>query len=174
MILAQSAEVTSVGPRTLLVLVFIAVVIGAVWMMRRSWLKKQSVQSEIASPLSIPADFVADHEVAGRFLATSAAGAWLTRITVHTLGVPSRAVVKWGRAGVVIERPSALSFFIPLVDLVDVRADRAIAGRAFERDGIVVLTWKLGDVFVESGLRADSTEGHLLMLKMMAKQESGA
>jgi hypothetical protein len=165
--------VTNIPERAVLVMVFIAVVALAVFMMRRAWLAKLAVQSEIVEPSAVPSNFVAVHRVEGRYLASSAASAWLTRITVHQLGVPSRAALLWSDAGVVVERPSSRSFFIPRVELVSVRADRAIAGRAFEKDGIAVLTWKLGEIFVDSGFRADSLEGHLEVVKMMSKQESG-
>jgi len=170
---AASAPVTNIPQRAVLVVIFIAVIALAVFMMRRAWLAKLETQAEIAEPLAIPENFAATHRVEGRYLASSAASAWLTRITVHQLGVPSRATLLWSDAGVVVERPSSRSFFIPRVDLVAVRPDRAIAGRAFEKDGIAVLTWKLGDIFVDSGFRADSLEGHLEVVKMMSKQESG-
>ena len=173
MILAQSAPVTNIPERALLVVAFVAIVVLAVALMRRAWLAKQRIQSEIVEPAGVPQDFVAVHRVAGRYLASSAASAWLTRITVHSLGIPSRAELQWSEAGVVVHRPSSRSFFIPKVDVIGVRSDRAIAGRAFEKDGIVIVTWKLGDVFVDSGFRADSVEGHMEVVKMLAISESG-
>lgn len=174
MIFAQSAAVTNAPLRTALVIAFVVVFALALVMMRRSWLKKKAAQAHIATPLDIPSDFDASFAVEGRFLATSTTGDWLTRITVHTLGVPSRAIVRWGRTGIAVDRPSELSFFVPWADVIAVRSDRAIAGRAFEKDGIAVITIKLGDAFVEFGFRADAVDGHMEVLKMMAKQESGA
>jgi hypothetical protein len=64
--------------------------------------------------------------------------------------------------------------FIPAGDISLVRADRAIAGRAFEKDGIAVILWKLGTTEIASGFRADTNEDHARFLEMtISKQESG-
>jgi hypothetical protein len=67
-------------------------------------------------------------------------------------------------AGIALVREGSQSFFIPASDVTGIRVDRAIAGRAFEDDGIAVLTWMLGDVEIDSGFRADKTEAHLEFL----------
>lgn len=175
MILAESAEVTSIPERALLTLACIGIIVGLVWLMRRGWLRKQSVQSEIEIPQSDkPENFTAIATISGRYLASTAAGAWLTRIAVHDLGIPSRCEVHIAAEGMFIERPSATSIFIPRDHILGIRSDRAIAGRAFEKDGIVIVTWRLGDIEVDSGLRADDTAGHLQLLNEFSTQESGA
>ncbi len=146
----------------------------ALLLMRRSWSRRASMQSGIAAPQSVPSEFVADFTVQGRYLASTAAGAWLTRIVAHNLGAPARCELAIGRDGIAVYRDGAEPVFISRADVVDVRADRAIAGRAIEKDGIAVITWRLGDVFIDSGFRADSGEGHSELIKMMVKQESGA
>lgn len=167
-------EVTNWPERIALSLLFLVAFLAILWLMRRAWNAKMRTQSEIAQPLPVPADFVADVVVHGRYLASTAGGAWLTRIVAHQLGIPARAEVQIARQGVAIYRDGAEPFFIPRADLVDVRSDRAIAGRAFEKDGIAIVTWRLGDVFIDSGFRADTSDGHVEIVKIMMKQESGA
>ncbi|MEY4323011.1 MAG: hypothetical protein RL410_792 [Actinomycetota bacterium] len=170
----NSLPVTNWPERIALTLAVVGFFVGAVLLMRRSWQKRATAQSGITAPSFVPADFTPDFTVQGRYLASTAAGAWLTRIVAHQLGVPARCELAVGRDGIAFNREGAQPFFVPRSDLVDVRVDRAIAGRAFEKDGIAVITWRLGDVFVDSGFRADTGEGHMQVIKMMVKQESGA
>ena len=65
-----------------------------------------------------------------------------------------------------------MPFLVLRNEIIDVRADRAIAGRAFERDGLVVVTWKLGDVFIDSGFRFDKADQQVEFLNLMKKQGS--
>lgn len=174
MILAQSAEVTNLPERAVLVLIFIATVCLAVWGMRRAWLGKQAKQSFIDAPADLPSGFVSEHAVEGRYLAASLTGDWLSRVVVHGLGIPSRCTLAWNRDGIAVQRPTSTSFFVPWADVISVRPDRAIAGRAFERDGIAVITIQVGANRLDFGFRADVTQGHLQVLSIQMKQESGA
>jgi hypothetical protein len=45
-----------------------------------------------------------------------------------------------------------------------VRSGRGIAGSVFERDGIVIVTWRLGDSLLDSGIRADTADQHVELL----------
>lgn len=174
----QSAEVTNWPERIALVVAMVGIFILVLLLMRRAWNAKKNTQSNIAQLPQVPADFVADDELHGRFLAATVAGAWLSRIVVFNLGVPARASIKIGRSGLVVQRDGDVPFFIARNELVDVRSDRAIAGRAFEKDGVAVVTWRHRDnngrdVFLDLGFRADSLEGHGALVSMMM-QESGA
>ena len=83
-------------------------------------------------------------------------------------------MIESGGKGLVIKRDSAEEFFIPRRDLISIRADRAIAGKAFEKDGIAVFTWKLGEVFIDTGFRADTTQQHIDFLSLDLVQESAS
>ncbi len=170
MIAATSAPITNIPERIALTLFFVGLIALAVWGIRLGWKRKVKLQSDIAPPHPLPENMVAEMTISGRFLATTAAGAWLSRITVHTLGVPSRCDAIVGTQGLAFVRQGALSFFVPWHEVIAVRVDRAIAGRAFEKDGIAVITWKLGDIFVESGFRADSIEEHLQFIETTQQQ----
>jgi hypothetical protein len=174
----QSAEVTNWPERIALVVAMVGIFILALLLMRRAWNAKKNAQSDIAGLPSVPADFEARSMVEGRFLGSTIAGAWLSRVVVFSLGVPARATISISSVGLLVERDGSSPFFIVRSELVDVRSDRAIAGRAFEKDGVAVITWrhrdnKGRDVFLDLGFRADSLEGHAAIVSMMM-QESGA
>ena len=159
-----ATEVTNWPERIALTLLTVGFALAMFTLMRLGWKNKLRTQNEVAEPLKIPADFVALRSYNGRYLASTAAGAWLTRIVVHELGVPSRCKLQVGENGLAFLREGARSFYVPNRDALSTRADRAIAGRAFERDGIAVLTWKLGEIEIDSGFRADSVDEHLKFL----------
>ena len=172
MIAAASAEVTQIPERTVLT-IGVVIFVGFIFLlMRRGWLRKVSNQSAIALPHVVPSDFVVVSEIEGRYLASTLASDWLNRIAVHGLGVPARGCVQVGDSGLVIQRVGSEDIFIPKSEVIRVRADRAIAGRAFEKDGIAIITWKLGISFIDSGFRADSTEKHIELLSIAITQES--
>lgn len=160
----QSAEVTNWPERLALTALTILFALTMFSLMRIGWRNKLKVQRQIVSPFEIPADFVALRSYAGRYLPSTAAGAWLTRIAVHGLGVPSSCEVQIGTDGLAFVREGAPSFYVPFSDVIATRSDRAIAGRAYEKDGIAVLTWRLGDVEIDTGFRASSTSDHISFL----------
>lgn len=159
-----AAEVTNWPERILLTFATLGFMFFMFGLMRRGWKNKLKVQAEIATPMEIPTDFIATRTYEGRYLPSTAAGAWLTRIAVHDLGVPSRVQVQVGDSGIAFERTGARSFFVPKEDIQGIRADRAIAGKAYEKDGIAVLTWNLDGIAIDTGFRADAVQQHLEFL----------
>lgn len=146
--------------RALLVLLVIAVIAVVLWGMRRGWLAREARQSDIAAPEPIPAPLghVLAGPVQGRYLGSVTAGEWLDRIVAHGLGTRSRAEVTVASSGLACARTGATDLFIPVHSLRSVRADRGIAGRVYERGGVLVVTWELGGRLVDSGFRADRSE----------------
>lgn len=141
--------------RGLWVLGVVVVIVVIVWAMRRGWTARGRRQEDVAEPFSPPSGAEVVMCARGRYLGSVSAGEWLDRIVVHDLGVRSAAELQLCEGGIVLMREGARSFFIPRDDVVAVRADRGIAGRVYERDGVLVMTWKLGGRLVDSGFRAD-------------------
>ncbi|MGI9196294.1 MAG: hypothetical protein ACR2KE_02420 [Candidatus Nanopelagicales bacterium] len=157
---AESAPVTQWPLRLLLVGIVAAVIVAALAGMRRGWRNRAARQSGIPAPPTPPAalgDLVLP-EVGGVYLATVISGDWLDRVVVHGLGVRSRAVLRAGPAGVLLLREGAPDLFVPRGSLRAVRTDRGIAGKAYERDGVLILTWDLGGRLVDTGFRADAAD----------------
>ncbi len=96
--------------------------------------------------------------VSGVYLGSVMAGDWLDRIAAHGLGTRSRVDAVVVDAGIALHRSGARSFFIPAGDIVAVRRERGIAGKAFEKDAVVVVTWTLGDTAIDTGIRPDHTD----------------
>ena len=161
----EQAEVTDWPARLGLVVVVLALIALALWAMRRGWVHRQQRQADVPPPADAPpADAVLGQPVAGLFAGTGTHGDWMDRVVVHDLGVRSRATIAWGPAGIWLDRQGARSVFIPSEDVVGVRADRGVAGTVRSKDGMVVVTWRLGDRVLDSGFRADASTNHATVL----------
>lgn len=166
-----SAPVTQWPLRIALVLLVVAVIALVLLGMRRGWVRRARAQEAIPAPL-VPLKSV-DSQVAvpGVFVGTTAHGDWLDRIVVHDLGVRSRALFEVRPDGLAIWREGARDVFIPAADLRSAGLARGIAGKAYERDGVLVVTWQLGGRLMDSGLRADTAEGQTSLLDALTGQQ---
>ena len=154
--------------RTWLTLACLAVVALSALGMRRGWQAKAAGQLGIVAPVAVPADF-AGLSVEGRFLGTCRKGDWLDRVVVHGLGVPSRAEVKVGPAGIAVLRAQSSDFWISAAALGEVRVDRAFLGKAYEQGSVVVVGWRLGDADLEFGFRADGAQAQVDLLRLLGE-----
>jgi hypothetical protein len=161
----EQAEVTDWPARLGLVVVMLALIALALWAMRRGWIHRRSRQADVPAPAEVPpADAVLGEPVEGLFAGTGSTGDWMDRIAVHDLGVRSRATIAWGPEGIWLDRQGARSVFIPAADVVGVRSDRGVAGTVRSKDGMVVVTWRLGDRVLDTGFRADASADHATVL----------
>ena len=154
---AESAPVTQWPMRLLLAAVVLAVIAVVLVGMRRGWRNRASRQGDV-SALPVPPvalEPLTLDPVHGVYLGSTAAGDWLDRIVVHGLGVRSRAALEAGPQGVLMRRSGAPDVFIPSECLREARSDRGIAGKAYERDGVLVVTWDLDGRLIDTGFRAD-------------------
>lgn len=170
----ESAPTTQLPQRLFLTALMILILVWAVFSIRKSWLRKEKQQNQIPAPDSVPEDFAPSASFSGRYLASTEANDWLARIVVHGLGSPSRAEFAFSDSGIRIVFNKVREIYIPKSAVIEIRADRAIAGRAFEKDGIAVIVWKLGQTEIASGFRADTSAAHIEFLQAAKKfQESG-
>lgn len=161
----EQAEVTNWPARIGLVAAMLGLIVLALWGMRRGWMHRQQRQSDVPAPADAPpADAQLGESVEGLFAGTGAHGDWMDRIVVHDLGVRSRSTIAWGPDGIAFERQGARSLFIPAAAVVGVRTDRGVAGTVRSKDGMVVVTWRLGDRVVDTGFRADAATDHATVL----------
>ena len=95
--------------------------------------------------------------LAATYVGSTASGVWLDRVVAHGLGARAAASVSvhgpGGPSGVLVKRSGAPDLWMGEEALVGARLDRAIAGKVVGADGLVVLTWQLGDAAVDSGVR---------------------
>ena len=161
----EQAEVTNWPLRILLVLAMLALIVLALWGMRRGWQRRGRAQADIPAPADEPpAGAALTDPVPGLFAGTGVNGDWMDRIVVHDLGVRSRGSLAWGPSGVWLARDGARSVFIPSASILGVRADRGVAGTVRSKDGMVVITWRLGDRVLDTGFRADAAADHATVL----------
>ena len=161
---AASAPVTQWPLRLVLVGVMVALIGLVLLAMRRGWRARGARQVDIPAPASEGLDGITFGPVPGVFVGSSTAGDWLDRIVVHDLGVRSRADLLAGPAGVLLSREGARDVFVPRSALRSVRSDRGVAGKAYERGGVLIVTWELDGRLVDTGFRADvaDEQRHLL------------
>lgn len=155
-----SAPVTQWPLRILLVLVMVAVIALVLLGMRAGWRRRGRGQADIAEP-PLPPSVLADvtsGPAPGVFLGSTTHADWLDRIVVHDLGVRSRATAEVAPSGIALRREGARDVFIPAESVRAAGMARGIAGKAYERDGVLVVTWDLGGRLVDTGFRADVAE----------------
>lgn len=92
-------------------------------------------------------------EVEGQYVVTTSAGDWLDRIAVHGLGIRTNARLGVHPQGVLLTRSGAPDLYIDAGSLTGVRTEAGMAGKFVEKDGLVVLTWLLGETPVDTGFR---------------------
>lgn len=150
-----SAPVTDWPERIVLTLGVVALIGVVLVLMRWGWVRRGRRQSDIAALPPVPELPAAPGmgAVPARYLGATRAGDWLDRVVVNGLGVPSAAQVTVDPEGVWVLRSGAPDIFVASGEVVGVRHDRGIAGRVFESDGVLVITWRHGDQLVDLGLR---------------------
>lgn len=160
-----SAPVTDWPLRLLLVALVLGVIALVLLAMLRGWRARGRRQASIPEPPAIPEGLAIPEEEApgsslipGVYLGSVRSGDWLDRIVAHGLGTRSRVELSMHPEGLAVERLGARQFFIPSSDLRDARRDRGIAGKAFEKDAVVVITWSLGEELIDTGIRPDRAE----------------
>lgn len=139
-------------PAVLLALAIIALLAALVLLGWRSRLRRQS---DIAAPPPVPAEtgvLLADPSE-GQYVCTTSAGDWLDRIAAHQLGIRSNATLGIHPTGVLLARHGAADVFIPAASIAGVSRSSGMAGKFVEKDGLLVITWALGDKAVDTGFR---------------------
>ncbi|SDO27614.1 hypothetical protein SAMN04515671_0405 [Nakamurella panacisegetis] len=147
--------------RLLLTLVLVALILLSAYGILVGWRHRAARQSDLAAPPAAPADLGDElcAPLSGLYVSTTNAGSWQDRIVAHTLGRRAAATVHLSRRGVLIDRVGETAIFIPAADLVAVGAAPGIAGKVMAMpDGVLVITWDLGGVQVDSGLRLDDLQ----------------
>ncbi len=151
-----SAPVTNWGLRLALTAAMFALVAGWFLAMRRGWVRRQARQSGVPAPAPRPGAFGPElvQPADGTYVSTTTAGDWLDRIAVHGLGNRSAAVLHVAPQGVWLERTGEGDVFVGADALVGVDRTSGMAGKFVGGDGLVVLTWLLGEHVVDTGFRA--------------------
>ena len=135
----------------LAMLAIIGVVFALIWIGWRNRLRRQSdVEQLPALPVAPGAPLLSAE---GQYVASTTAGDWLDRIAVHGLGIRTNAVLSVYPHGVLFDRSGAPAVYVPAADLRAIRQDSGMAGKFVEKDGLLVVSWKLGTHELDTGFR---------------------
>lgn len=141
---------------TAVALLVLVVAVPLLWgLMWLGWRARGRRQERLPPPPAAP-DQVGPELLAGVeavYVSSTPEGLPLDRVVVHGLGVRSNAVVRVGGSGVLVERQGAPDLWLPAESVRGVRLERGMVGKFVEKEGLVVLTWQLGDVRLDTGLR---------------------
>ena len=136
-----------------LVLLLVAVVLlGLMWWGWRGRLRRQSGVAQLPEPPVDVGDVLLG-PIEATYVSSTTAGQWLDRVAARELGLPSAAQVTVTSRGISIVRQGATDVWIDAAALDGVRRQAGIAGKVVGGQGLVVLTWRLGSVSLDTGLR---------------------
>jgi hypothetical protein len=136
----------------LLLLLVVPVLWGLMYLgWRRRGARQAWVPALPEAPQAVEPEVLDDVEAT--YVSTTTAGDWLDRVVARGLGVRSAATVRVSRAGVLVHRQGAPDLWVPAGSLAGARLDRGMAGKFVDEEGLVVLTWTLGDNRFDTGLR---------------------
>ena len=132
----------------------LAIIAAVVALMALGWRNRVRRQSDVPAPPEAPGTpGPVLYEAEGQYVATTTAGDWLDRIAVHGLGLRGNAVASVHPEGVLLSRTGAPDVFVPRGDLTSVQLAGGMTGKFVEKEGLVILTWRLGDLGVDTGFR---------------------
>ena len=92
------------------------------------------------------------------YVATTFADRPLDRVIAHGLAHRGHASLYVDEAGLQIQRTGEMGLIIPRKDLVTVSTGSAVIDRAVEKDGLVVVRWRLGSTELETHFRFVDSE----------------
>lgn len=147
----------------------VAITVVVVALIALGWRNRLRRQADVPAPAEVPADpGAALAEAEGQYVATTTAGDWLDRIAVHGLGLRGNAVATVHPTGVLVTRVGARTVFVPRTDLVSVQLTAGMTGKFVEKDGLVVITWRLGTEHVDTGFRTRRPSDKATLLAAVA------
>ncbi|MBT1003734.1 hypothetical protein KIH31_14100 [Paenarthrobacter sp. DKR-5] len=135
---------------TLFAVLLVLVVFG---LLARGWRSRLKRQGSVRLPTVPEALTEPVLSAEGQYVVTTTAGDWLDRIAAGGLGIRSNAVASVHREGLLFSRSGAEDLFIPAGDLDSVRLERGMAGKFVEKDGLLVVRWRLGERELDTGFR---------------------
>jgi len=155
----------------------IVVVVLAVWgLMLRGWRSRAAAQTHLPEPAH-PTEPLTGPAFEGVYVSTTSHGDWLDRIVAHGLGVRSEVSAHVTDGGIALVRTGAPSVLIERGDLVGAGRAAGMAGKFVERGGLAVITWRLGDAVVDTGLRlrrADETAQLVAAVQALVPPPTGS
>ena len=144
-----------------LTLAVLAVCVLAGYGLLVGWRHRAQRQAGLPELPSVPEDFglALATPLTGLYVCTTAAGNWQDRIVARGLGRRANATAELTADGVLIDRIDDDAIFLPAGSLTAVGTAPGIAGKVMGLpNGVLIVSWRLGDVELDSGFRADDPQ----------------
>jgi hypothetical protein len=144
-----------------LTLAVLAVCVLAGYGLLVGWRHRAQRQAGLPELPSVPEDFgpALATPLTGLYVCTTTAGNWQDRIVAHGLGRRANATAELTADGVLIDRIDDDAIFLPAGSLTAVGTAPGIAGKVMGLpNGVLIVSWRLGDVELDSGFRADDPQ----------------
>ena len=147
------------APTWVPVAILFGLVLAAYLLMWRGW-RRRATRHELpplveAPPVSeLPTPKL---QSGARYFGTTVRGDWLDRVVARGLGARSTCRLSLSDEGLDVIRLAG-SFRIPAGALVGARQDRGVAGKVVPPHGVLVVTWRHGDLVLDSGFRLTLAE----------------
>jgi hypothetical protein len=144
--------------RLWLTLAVLAVCVLAGYGLLVGWRHRAQRQEGLPELPSVPADLGPELATAltGLYVSTTTAGNWQDRIVARGLGRRANGTTELTADGVLIDRIDDDPIFLPAGSLIEVGTAPGIAGKVMGLPhGVLIISWRLGDVELDSGFRAD-------------------
>jgi hypothetical protein len=137
--------------RELIGTIAILLVFVVVW---RVYISVQRRKAQQQSQLQKPKPASGGIELGDVFYASTVFGdSQLNRVWAHGLGGRGKAKLFLDQVGISLERTGEPSFLIPKQDLLGMSRVSATIDKGVERNGLLALTWKLGETVLITNLR---------------------
>ena len=147
--------------RLWLTLAVLAVCVLAGYGLLVGWRHRAQRQAGLPELPSVPEDFglALATPLTGLYVCTTTAGNWQDRIVARGLGRRANATAELTADGVLIDRIDDDAIFLPAGSLTAVGTAPGIAGKVMGLpNGVLIVSWRLGDVELDSGFRADDPQ----------------
>jgi hypothetical protein len=130
-----------------------------------TWRRRMASQAlSLKVPIGIEGSFAGSNCF---YVATTFSERPLERVIAHGLAHRGHACLAVVGSGVEVSRVGEFSFLIPRADLVEVTLSSAVIDRAVEKEGLVVIKWRLGEVELQTHFRFVSSELRLEALEAL-------
>lgn len=133
----------------------IVIIVPAAWLMIWGWRRRIRRQSAVAELPAVPGDLEVLSAHRGKYVATTAAGDALDRITVRGLAFRGFATAVVTADGLIVSRDGERDLWISRDALIGSERATWTIDRIVERGGLHLVRWRLGDREVDTYLRLD-------------------
>ena len=161
--------------RVLLTLGIVVFFLLCLWGMWLGWRRKSRAQSVLVPPFpeipGEPGEVLL--ESTGLYVSTTTAGHWQDRVVTRGAGLRSGAVWRLHPGGIAVERGGAPDFWIPREAVTGIRRDSRIAGKVMGTDALLIITWRAGEIELDTGFRGDELDDYPQWIAQLLPPGSG-